>query len=80
MPSATIPASEQYQGVITVNEKGDFVVGKAVTPVCTDDSILVKVGAVAINPSDTKMLGDFQTPGAILGTDYAGTVVGRLFP
>jgi NADPH:quinone reductase-like Zn-dependent oxidoreductase len=30
---------------------------------------------VAVNPSDTKMRGAFVTPGGVLGTDYAGTVV-----
>lgn len=36
---------------------------------------LVRTDAVAVNPSDTKMRGDFVTVGGILGTDYAGTVV-----
>ncbi|KAJ5635547.1 enoyl reductase [Penicillium longicatenatum] len=36
---------------------------------------LIRTDAVAVNPSDTKMRGDFVTVGGILGTDYAGTVV-----
>lgn len=39
------------------------------------NQFLVRTDAVAINPSDTKMRGDFVTPGGILGTDYAGVVV-----
>ena len=36
---------------------------------------MVKNVAVALNPVDTKMTGHFVSPGAILGTDFAGTVV-----
>ncbi|THY86247.1 putative alcohol dehydrogenase [Aureobasidium pullulans] len=39
------------------------------------NAILVKVHAVALNPVDTKLTGDFVTPGAIFGFDCAGTVV-----
>lgn len=46
-------------------------------PPLRDDQFLVRTEAVAINPSDTKMLGNFVTDGGILGTDYAGTVVAR---
>lgn len=38
-------------------------------------AIIVKVHAVALNPVDTKLVGDFITPGAIFGFDCAGTVV-----
>jgi NADPH:quinone reductase-like Zn-dependent oxidoreductase len=38
-------------------------------------AIIVKVHAVALNPVDTKLTGDFVTPGAIFGFDCAGTVV-----
>ena len=37
--------------------------------------VFIRTEAVAINPSDTKMKGDFITPGALYGADYAGTVV-----
>ncbi|KAG9513032.1 putative alcohol dehydrogenase, partial [Aureobasidium melanogenum] len=39
------------------------------------NAILIKVHAVALNPVDTKLTGDFVTPGAIFGFDCAGTVV-----
>jgi NADPH:quinone reductase-like Zn-dependent oxidoreductase len=39
------------------------------------DHVYVRVDAVALNPSDTKMRGEFATPWAFLGTDYCGTVV-----
>jgi NADPH:quinone reductase-like Zn-dependent oxidoreductase len=44
-------------------------------PGLDDDMIMVKNVAVALNPVDTKMTGHFSSPGAILGTDFAGTVV-----
>jgi NADPH:quinone reductase-like Zn-dependent oxidoreductase len=39
------------------------------------DAVIIKVAAVALNPVDAKMSGDFVTPGAIMGFDLAGTVV-----
>ncbi|KAK4158308.1 putative zinc-binding dehydrogenase family oxidoreductase [Chaetomidium leptoderma] len=38
------------------------------------DIVLVRNKAVAVNPVDTKMAGPFITPGAILGSDFAGVV------
>ena len=58
------------------NIRGEFVVTNAAPrPQIKPEQILVRTEAVAINPSDTKMVGEFQTPSALLGTDYAGTVV-----
>jgi NADPH:quinone reductase-like Zn-dependent oxidoreductase len=44
-------------------------------PELEDDMIIVKNVAVALNPVDTKMTGHLACPGAISGTDFAGTVV-----
>ncbi|KAI0434082.1 GroES-like protein [Xylaria sp. FL1042] len=44
-------------------------------PPLAPDTIMVKVAAVAINPSDAKFLDYSPAPGAVHGTDYAGTVV-----
>lgn len=44
-------------------------------PSFSRDEFLVRTDCWAINPSDTKMRGDFVTPGAMLGCDYAGSVV-----
>lgn len=38
-------------------------------------TILIKTSAVALNPSDLKMGTAFPAPGAIVGNDFAGTVV-----
>lgn len=39
------------------------------------DQVLIKTAAVALNPSDYKLLDVSVTPGAISGSDVAGTVV-----
>ncbi|PWY71020.1 GroES-like protein [Aspergillus heteromorphus CBS 117.55] len=39
------------------------------------DEVLVRTAAVALNPSDHKLLDQSTTPGAIAGADFAGTVV-----
>lgn len=38
-------------------------------------TVLVKTHAVALNPVDTKLSGDFVTPGVTFGFDVAGVVV-----
>ncbi len=64
------------QRAIVAGSDGDWVIwDDAPCPLNTPDQICVKTEAVAINPSDTKMVGDFQSPFTILGTDFAGTVV-----
>ncbi|TLS27251.1 hypothetical protein PpBr36_04258 [Pyricularia pennisetigena] len=44
-------------------------------PPLPPDQVLVRVRAVGVNPSDTKMRGPFAVPQAILGADFAGDVV-----
>ncbi|GJD05062.1 alcohol dehydrogenase GroES-like domain-containing protein [Colletotrichum higginsianum] len=44
-------------------------------PSVPPDQVLVRVHAVGVNPSDTKMRGPFALPHAILGADFAGEVV-----
>ncbi|KAK4140593.1 uncharacterized protein C8A04DRAFT_39748 [Dichotomopilus funicola] len=38
------------------------------------DQVAVDVKAIGLNPVDTKMLGAFHTPGAVLGCEFAGVV------
>jgi NADPH:quinone reductase-like Zn-dependent oxidoreductase len=69
------PVPHQQQAIV-VDQDGNFVrTDTAPCPPLASDQFYVKTEAVAINPSDTKMLGDFQTKGGILGSDYAGTVI-----
>ncbi|TGJ86284.1 hypothetical protein E0Z10_g2473 [Xylaria hypoxylon] len=44
-------------------------------PTLLPSSILIAVGAVALNPSDYKMGGSFPKEGAIIGNDFAGKIV-----
>ncbi|KAJ6153536.1 GroES-like protein [Penicillium chermesinum] len=44
-------------------------------PPIADDQVLVRVAAVALNPSDYKLLDQSTTLGAVSGSDFAGTVV-----
>jgi NADPH:quinone reductase-like Zn-dependent oxidoreductase len=44
-------------------------------PRLAPDMVLVRTAAVALNPTDHKMVANFPTPGAVSGCDFAGTVV-----
>ncbi|KAK9419742.1 putative polyketide enoylreductase, partial [Seiridium unicorne] len=44
-------------------------------PVLAPGIAIVKVAAVAINPSDAKFLDYSPAPGAVHGTDFSGTIV-----
>ncbi|KAF4629400.1 hypothetical protein G7Y89_g8747 [Cudoniella acicularis] len=44
-------------------------------PTLLPGTVIVKTVAVALNPSDYKICAAFPTPGAGVGTDFAGTVV-----
>jgi NADPH:quinone reductase-like Zn-dependent oxidoreductase len=64
------------QTAIVADNEGKFIVwNQAPTPPAAPDQIYVRTEAVAVNPSDTKMIGDFQSPFTVLGTDFSGTVV-----
>lgn len=65
-----------HQTALTVDEHDKVTIWDvAPCPSLPPDQVCVRVEAVALNPSDTKMRGQFATPYAFLGTDYAGTVV-----
>ncbi|KAI0145052.1 zinc-binding dehydrogenase [Xylariaceae sp. FL1272] len=51
------------------------IVNNAAMPTSRPDYILVKVLAVALNPSDNKMGTAFPIPGAVIGMDFVGRVV-----
>ncbi|OHW96461.1 enoyl reductase [Colletotrichum incanum] len=64
------------QKALVMNEKEQlFVWDEAPCPVLPPDQALVRIEAVALNPSNTKMKTDFANPFAIMGADFAGTVV-----
>lgn len=47
----------------------------APVPALAHDMVLVKTATVAINPVDVKSLDYSPAPGAIIGFDFAGTIV-----
>jgi len=76
-PEAVVPEGiPDKQTAIVIGPKGEYVVRHDVGVIPLEsDAVLVKVACVSLNPVDTKMLGDFAVPDAILGLDCAGTVV-----
>ncbi|KAK1973399.1 alcohol dehydrogenase GroES-like domain-containing protein [Colletotrichum cereale] len=64
------------QKALVIDEKEQlFVWDEAPCPVLPPDQALVRIEAVALNPSNAKMRSDFANPFAIMGADFAGTVV-----
>jgi len=64
------------QTAIIAGEQGEFkVVHDAPVIELEPEQIIVRTAALALNPADTKMIGDFITPGGIFGFDCAGTVI-----
>ncbi|KAK9774857.1 putative Alcohol dehydrogenase GroES-like domain-containing protein [Seiridium cardinale] len=64
------------QTAIVINEKDEVVIrNDAPCPKLPPDQVMVRVQAVGLNPSDTKMRGDFAASRGILGADFAGFVV-----
>jgi len=69
----TIPST---QTAIVAGPGGNLIVAHDVPVIkLGPHEVIVKVSAVALNPIDSKMVGDFLTPGAISGFDVAGTIV-----
>lgn len=64
------------QRAVVINDNGEIVIwDDAPCPALAPDQFYMRTDAVAVNPSDAKMQGDFATPFGILGTDYAGKVI-----
>ncbi|KAI0013522.1 GroES-like protein [Xylariaceae sp. FL0662B] len=64
------------QSAIIQNSFGfPILTHEADIPILLPGTLLVKTRAVALNPSDTKMGATFPSPGAIIGTDFAGEIV-----
>ena len=64
------------QTAIVAGPAGEFVISHDVPVIDLEpDAVIIKTVVVALNPADTKMVGDFVVPGAIFGFDCAGTVV-----
>lgn len=54
---------------------GSLALKPVPVPSIANDQVLVRIAAVALNPSDYKLLDQSTTLGAVSGSDFAGTVV-----
>ncbi|KAG5661873.1 hypothetical protein KAF25_004112 [Fusarium avenaceum] len=59
---------------LIIQGPGDAQVVEASVPKLRDNYIIVKVKAVALNPTDFMQIDYFASPGARVGCDYAGIV------
>lgn len=71
--SFTSPATQE--AAVADNNWKAILWREAPCPPFRSDQVYICTGAVAINPSDTKMRGEFVAPFKILGADYAETVI-----
>ncbi|KKK17015.1 hypothetical protein ARAM_003407 [Aspergillus rambellii] len=66
----------QHQTAIVAQGPGQLAIQcDAPVPALRHDMVLVKTATVAINPVDVKSLDYSAAPGAIMGFDFAGTIV-----
>ena len=66
----------RHHTVVAAESRGKLMIqSNTPVPSLDADMVLVKTAAVAINPHDAKTLEYSVVPGAILGGDFAGTVV-----
>lgn len=63
------------QRALTVVEPGQTVVREKALPKLDPESILVKVKAVSLNPTDWKHVDSVLKPGSSVGCDFAGDIV-----
>lgn len=66
----------KFQRAIVEDASGSpLIVADVVTPALLPGTVLVKTSAVALNPTDYKTGAAFPAPGAVVGMDFAGTIV-----
>ncbi|SPO05364.1 related to toxD gene [Cephalotrichum gorgonifer] len=70
---SSIPRTQRAIVALGIGELG--IRNDVAVPQLAPDMAIIKTAAVAINPVDVKMLDYSAAPGAIIGHDYAGTVV-----
>lgn len=75
MPSATATLPQQQTALVAQGPGKLAIQHDAPVPALAPDMAIVKTAAVAINPSDAKMLDFSCAVGAIHGYDFAGTIV-----
>lgn len=73
MSSLPVIPSSRY--AIIQDAEGKPKLAEISMPALTPGSILVKASAVALDPGDYKMSAAFPAPGAVIGSNFTGTVV-----
>ncbi len=74
--NATIPSQiPKVQNALVATAPGTLAYKRVAIPQIAPNQVLVKTAAVALNPSDHKLLDQSTTINAISGSDFAGTVV-----
>lgn len=78
MPSRTSELPANLQATQTAIRQGPggqlMVENHAIVPHLEPEMVLVRVAAVALNPTDYKMPARFPSPGALVGSDFAGAI------
>lgn len=71
----SLPNIPRIHRALVATGPGSLALKATPVPPIASDEVLVRVGAVALNPSDHKLLDQSTTVGAVSGADLAGTVV-----
>ncbi|KAF2136068.1 uncharacterized protein K452DRAFT_238153 [Aplosporella prunicola CBS 121167] len=72
---STEPRIPRLQRALVATGPGTLAMKSVPLPPLEPDQVLIRTAAVALNPSDYKLLDQSTTAGATSGSDYAGTVV-----
>ncbi|KAI0206178.1 putative alcohol dehydrogenase [Astrocystis sublimbata] len=74
--ASTDVAPPPTQTAVIAGQSGEFEISTCTpVPLLEPTEILIRTRAVALNPVDAKLVGDFVTPGCIFGFDCCGEVV-----
>ncbi|KAL1882814.1 putative secondary metabolism biosynthetic enzyme [Diaporthe australafricana] len=72
MSKPYLPTSRQ---AVIEDVDGKPKIAEIPMPELIPGTVLIKTEVVALNPSDYKMGASFPSPGAVIGNDFAGTVI-----
>lgn len=75
MPAGAAKKHPRTQRALCATGPGTISLSTVEVPQVEPDQVLIRTAAVALNPSDHKLLDQSTTVGAISGSDYAGVVV-----
>ena len=73
--SSSVSKIPRVQNALVASAPGELSFKRVPVPKIEPNQVLVKTAAVALNPSDHKLLDQSTTIGAISGSDISGTVI-----